>query len=163
MKSRTWLAISAISLLTMRGVAWSQSSDVTFTVPLNLSQLSPDVRTVTVFCEVKSPAIVAGGSARELRRFTPVGGRVQATATVRVAINGLDNSKGTAATYRCELKGLRSTSGLYIAFSANASDSAFRLLPDPAPLTGTFNWLDAPPPANVAPGNVTTTSPGGVP
>jgi hypothetical protein len=164
MKHGTRLVIWAVGLLTMHGAAWAQASDVTFTVPVNLTQLRPEVQGVAVECQITSTAIIAPtkGSSSGVARFVPTGGRVQTTATVHVPIARLDSDSGTAATYRCDLKGQTYANGPWSLFSANAFMLALKLTPQTAPIIGTFNWLDAPP-ANVAPVNVTTTSPSGTP
>jgi len=163
MKVHACVAISAIYLFAPTTPARAQQGTrIEFVVPLNLSQLSPDIATVGVFCWVRSSTI-PGGMSYSIARQTPAGGRVQATVPVRVSIAQLDDPAGKSATYICELQGLRTGQNQWVKFSENASDSAFRLSPNPAPITGSFDWVQPAPLADVAPVSVTTTSPGGNP
>ncbi len=127
-------------------------------------------------CEVRSSAIVNGPSASALTSIVPVNGRVNTNAVVVVPISRLDDPAGKTATYTCRLFARKLAPGDannkielregtetdWVLFSAGASDSAFRLSPDPAAITGSFLWAD-PAPTAAAPPNVTTTSPGGNP
>jgi hypothetical protein len=162
MKVRTCLAISMCVLLITAAEA-QDKTQVTFSVPLNLSQLSSDIATVGVFCTVASAAIQPNGSSYALSRHTPAGGRVQTTAVVRVDITRLDDPAGKSATYRCVLRGLRTGQSVWVDFGVGASDSAFRISPNPTPITGSFDWVQAPSAVDVAPVNATTTSPNGNP
>ena len=160
MRCRIYLAISAIGFLTLADLSWAQQNYVTFSVPVNLSQLSPDLTNVNVRCTIQSAAL-SGGSAFSIAFLTHNGsGRLVTTATVRVSISTLDISAGANATYTCSLTGQLKSGGGQQGFSANATVSAFRLSPTPAPITGSFSWLDVapaptadapPPPASTAP------------
>ena len=172
MKYRSVIAISAMSLLTLPARAWAQAADVTFVVPVNLTQLSPDLTEVYVRCEVESGAIAGytvngttyvGGRTNQLVKLPPpVGGRVSATATVRVPIVRLDVSAGNTATYRCALEGRKTGDPTLRGLHGQPTDSTFRLSPTPPSLRGSFSWVEAPT-ATVTPVSVTTTSPGGQP
>jgi hypothetical protein len=168
MKCLRCLAISAVCLLGMPVVASAQASDVTFTVPVNLTQLSPEIYSVAVYCVVQSVAIQNGVSAGR-RSVSAVNDQVHATVSVVVPIAQVDTTRSNSATYSCSLQGARRTgtreeqlkesTPTWEYFSANASVPALRLSPNPASITGTFDWvaIDAtapPPPA-------TTTSPTG--
>jgi hypothetical protein len=147
---------------------------VTFSVPLNLSQLPPETIRVGVLCEVRSSAIVGVTSVSALTTLSPVDGQIHTTATVIVPVPRLENPVGKTGTYVCRLMAGRTPSSPvaearegqeapvdWALFSAGASVAALRLTPDPAAITGSFQW-SAPPTATAAP-NVTTTSPGGNP
>jgi hypothetical protein len=151
-------------------------TSVTFSVPLNLSQLAPEISRVGINCEVRSSAIIGVASVSAITRVTPVDGHVHTTASVVVPIPRLDNPIGKTGTYVCRLWAGRTppvnsqttepATGAeppinWALFSAGATDSALRMVPDPPALTGSFVW--AAPPTAVAPANVTTTSPGGNP
>lgn len=161
MKVHTCLAISMCVLLGTDAGA-QDKTQVTFSVPLNLSQISSEIGTVGVFCTVSSAA-AQPNSTYGVSRHTPAGGRVQATAVVRVDILKLDDPAGKTATYRCVLRGLRTGQNTWADFAAGASDSAFRMSPNPTPITGSFDWVEAPTAVDVAPVSATTTSPGGNP
>jgi len=57
MKSSARSTIVVLCVLAIPSAARAQSNDVTFTVPINLSQLSPDLRRVMVRCDIQSAAI----------------------------------------------------------------------------------------------------------
>ena len=151
-------------------------TSVTFSVPLNLSQLTPVITRVGINCEVRSSAIVGVASVSATTRVTPVDGQVHTSAKVVVPVPRLDNPIGKTGTYVCRLwagktpplnsQTTEPAAGAeppidWALFSAGATDSALRMFPDPQALTGSFVW--AAPPTAVAPANVTTTSPGGNP
>ena len=99
MNYRTCLMLAAICVLAMTGVAEAQN-DVTFVVPLNLSDLSPEIYAVQVECRVRSDAI-PGGSYGRVEGFPVVDRRVARTATLRVQLSTLNNPAGKNATYVC--------------------------------------------------------------
>jgi hypothetical protein len=144
-------------------VVWAQapSNDVTFRVPVRLSQVSPDIAYVNVECSVASDAIPIGprGASNTL---SVVDGRADAVVTVRVSIPPLDIAAGRTATYQCRLAGRSTAINVTRAFSENDPRPEFRLSPTPAPITGSFDWVEAPT-ANAPPPPASTTSPGGNP
>jgi hypothetical protein len=162
------------SKVPLEPAAAAPQTSVTFNVPLNLSQLEPELTSVAVMCEVRSAALLGVSSASGLTSVSPGNGRVFTTAAVVVPIPRLDDPTGKSATYVCRLFGLRTT-GTTLAdklkesqttnwelFSAGAAVTALRLTPDPAAIAGSFDWVESAPTAS-APPNVTTTSPGGNP
>jgi hypothetical protein len=70
-------------------------SDVTFKVPLNLTQVSSDIAQVAVWCVISSTAITTRDGKLSKQEELPVsGGQLVTTATVVVAVSGLDNPAG---------------------------------------------------------------------
>lgn len=66
--------------------AEAQVGDVTFTVPLNLTQMSPDITKVAVWCKITGPAITTrSGNIGAQVELVPQGGQIVTTATVVVA------------------------------------------------------------------------------
>ena len=158
MNYRTRLTLAAIGVLVMTDIAAAQN-DVTFVMPLNLSDLSPEIYAVQVNCRIRSDAI-PGGDYGTSDGFPVVNRRVATTATLRVRLSALNNPAGKTATYVCTLLGRREPiEAEWRLFSANASDPAFRLTPTPDPIIGTFNWVELPSFEIVPSGNATTTSP----
>jgi len=135
--------VTVCALLTPRlGVAQTGASDVTFKVPLNLTQVSSDVVKVAVYCQVTSPAIVSNSSHRlQKQEEIPVtGGQLVMTVTVVIAVSGLDNPVGKTATYECLLSGFSNLLQQWYPFSATSINPTFRLTPTPGGISGSFPW-----------------------
>ena len=140
-------------LLVVPALASAQSSDVTFTVPVNLKQVSADITTVAVFCEILSPALVLGrhigngGNQRQVQKQVelPVsGGQLATTVSVVVPVTGLDltvSPDAGTASYTCTLSGFSQSQQSWGTFSPDSPTLSFRLTPAPAALTGTFTWM----------------------
>jgi hypothetical protein len=138
--------------LALASTGFAQSSDVTFSVPLNLTGLSPSISKVTVYCEITSGALPPENPRpNALRRvgnqqdFPVSGGRVVTTATIVVPVAAVDTSHGgssLSANYSCKLSGYSDRLKGYDVFSASppAARSEFQLSPTPPDLSGTFNW-----------------------
>lgn len=142
------------------------TGEITFTVPVNLTQLSSELSKVRVTCGISSEAItvnreVAGktaqgpatgpGSIAARQEFPVVGGEVKTTATLVVSTAGvLDNPIGKPAVYNCTLDGFSVAQQRFIPFNYTmdfqTTEPAFRLtLPGNSQpvllrLTGTFTW-----------------------
>jgi len=90
MKTRIASFVAA-GLLVITGVrpAEAQTSspigDVTFTVPLNITQMSPDITKVAVWCKITGVAIhTRSGNISTQVELVPQAGQVVTTATVVV-------------------------------------------------------------------------------
>lgn len=128
------------------------SGDVTFELPLNLTQVHSDIIKVEVKCFIQSEAITPhgaaalayGGEGRVLIGGVelPVeGGQLVTTAQVVVPTNNrLVDPIGKSATYACQIRGYSIFEERPSEFSENHSILAFRLTPTPETLTGTFTW-----------------------
>jgi len=158
MKMRLGWAFCAVCLLGPAASAWAQATSVKFKVPVRLSDLSPKIERVQVRCSVSSTA--PGGTASVPQELAVTGGQVAATATVVLSFAALEDPAGKTATYNCALTGFDKTKGAWRSFREDHPEAAFRLSPTPAPITGSFAWVE---PTATAPANVTTTSPGGNP
>jgi hypothetical protein len=117
-------------------------SDVTFKVPLNLTQVSSDIAKVAVFCQITSTAIVSNsmGKLQKQEEIPVTGGQLVMTVTVVIAVSGLDNPVGKTANYVCLLSGFSNLLQQWYPFSSTSTNPTFRLTPTPAGLSGTFNW-----------------------
>jgi len=123
--------------------AEAQVGDVTFTVPLNLTQMSPDITKVAVWCKITGPAIhTRSGNIQAQVELVPQAGQLVTTATVVVAWVNTDmtDPTGTQATYSCSLSGFSNSLQRWDIFSETQATPVFRLKPTPAELTGTFVW-----------------------
>ena len=146
MKTQTAAFIIAGLLVVAGGAvrpAEAQVGDVTFTVPLNLTQMSPDITKVAVWCRITGPAIhTRSGNIQAQVEFVPQAGQVVTTATVVVAWVNTDmtDPTGTQASYSCSLSGFSNSLQRWDVFREDNPTPAFRLKPTPTELTGTFVW-----------------------
>lgn len=115
---------------------------VTFEVPVNLTQLAPEIIKIRVRCEIKSTAIVApnAGAVSTMDELPVLGGSLVTTMRVVIAfpVGTLQAPIGKTAQYQCDLQGV-TASGLG-GFSETTSITAFQLKPTPPSLAGTFVW-----------------------
>jgi hypothetical protein len=156
MKTRKWFGVGVVLL---PATTWAQATtnDVTFKVPVHITNLSPNIHRVYVVCRITSWA-VGGGSRDSIPGMrTPPSGRIDETLDVIVRISDPINiSRSNVATYSCVLSGVnRATPPVRSEFSENHALPEFRLSPTPRPITGSFEWR----PVTVAPSLGTTTSP----
>jgi hypothetical protein len=117
--------------------------DVTFIVPLNITQMSPDITKVAVWCKITGPAITSrSGNIGAQVELVPQGGHVVATDTVVVhwPPTDLTNPAGTDASYSCSLSGFSNSLQRWDVFREDHLTPVFRLKPTPTELTGTFRW-----------------------
>jgi len=150
MNRRISLALLAVlGCLASPSARAAQSSDVTFTIPLNLTQLSPQIEKVFISCEIMSSAILVNRT-KNMGRVTPpwleipnTSGQIVTTATFVIPLpfgTLSETAPGTSASYVCYLGGYSRTTGQPTSFSETAADPAFRLSPSPTSLYGNFTW-----------------------
>jgi hypothetical protein len=123
--------------------AQQRVGDVTFTVPLNITQLSPDITKVAVYCRITGPAITTrSGNIGAQVELVPQGGQVVTTATVVVTwpLTDMTDPTGTQANYDCLLSGFSNSLQRWDRFYEEQATPVFRLKPTPPALTGTFTW-----------------------
>jgi hypothetical protein len=142
-------------------VGGASSNTLTFTVPINLTQLLPDVTKVRASCSVESVAITvnrpqgkggphAGMVFNRSQELPAANGQVVATATVVVSVAGvLEDPVGKPAGYICSIEGYSNSQQMWRVFnSCNANGSyectpvAFRITPFNFQLnnSGQFTW-----------------------
>ena len=149
------LAVTFLATATIASAQIAQyaSTNVTFRVPLNLTQLAPDISRVRVACTISSPVlrvvtltdpygrlVQAPLGALETRTS---GGQLVTTLAVVVSVpsTGFTGpAVGQSASYQCWLEGFSQSGNKMEAFSASHTNPAFRLSPNPVPLTGSFTW-----------------------
>jgi hypothetical protein len=137
-------------------IAAAQSNDIVFTVPLNLTQLSPDITKVHVQCLVENepfqgaptvtgaPGVLASapGVHSVLSTSADVDvapdRRVITTTSVYVPIGAV--IVGNRSRYECTLRGFFASSQTWRSLRSAALQPPFRLSPDPAPITGSITW-----------------------
>jgi hypothetical protein len=159
MKSRVSLAMLFASVLALPSsgvtqttgqlapvaVITANSSDVTFTMPLNFTHLSSDIAKIRVDCIIRSAALPSRqarepGIAGKTEEYPVVAGQLVRTATVVVPISDLDNPAGKSASYICSTMGFSTSQQKWDVFDSAQPTLAFRLSPAPANLTGNFTW-----------------------
>jgi hypothetical protein len=152
MISRILAAIVTASLLAaaVTSVAQTTSGDVTFELPLNLTQVSSDIVKVQVACSITSEAIppntptpdgrLIGKLANQIE-LPVTRGQLVTTARIVIATAGaLNDPIGKSATYDCSILGFSQSQQSWNRFEENSGIPAFRLTPTPARLTGSFTW-----------------------
>jgi len=119
---------------------------VTFEMPVNLTQLSPDIERVRVSCWIASSALpFAAPTSPDVfpKDESPVVlGQVVKTMTVLFPIptGALQDPIGKTAEYMCLLMGFSKSLQRWDGFSETSTVPAFRIKPTPAPIQGTFVW-----------------------
>ena len=116
---------------------------ITFHVPLNLTQVSSDITKVAVWCVIESTVITTRDRKLQAQVELPIsGGQLVTTVTVNVAAPSasLLDPINKPAQYGCTLSGFSASLQRWGAFNAASPDLPFRLSPTPQTLTGSFNW-----------------------
>ena len=127
---------------------------VTFTLPVNLTQLSPDLERVRFLCIIQPgqtliyPPAVSQAMATSMLLSWPnrdelpvVSGKVVGTMRIvyPLATEWFVNPIGQSATYSCGLLGYSTSLQRWEMFSATSPIPAFKLNPEPM-FNGTFVW-----------------------
>lgn len=153
MKHHSALAVMlATSLITPATLsAQSVSTEVTVKVPVNLTQLGPDVQKARVTCSIMSDAITtattgvissaSGGRwVEQSVEFPATGGLVATTASVVFSLSGLDNPVGKNASLSCILTGWSVSEQKWNFFNTSATNVSFRTTTNVPTLQNTFVW-----------------------
>jgi hypothetical protein len=152
-------------LLVTTGPAAAEDSDITFQVPLNLTQLAADISKVAVTCVVIDPSdyhnspygnntlgmdlggIPVQGGVWGLNKLEVpvVGGEVHTTGTVVITVSDTQSWHpadhiGKGLLYYCSLKGFSSRLQSWDFFSETQVINAFRVSPTPEPIQSPFTW-----------------------
>jgi hypothetical protein len=145
MLARIVSATVVIATLTTPNVVSAQTM-ITFEAPVKLTQLSPEVEKVGMYCDIKSDAIVAPtpGTHSGVDEVPVVAG--QLVTTFRVVLTFPEGTLrapvGKTANYTCDLR-VRTKTGLG-AFTDLATtptaDPATVVKPVPPVIQGTFPW-----------------------
>lgn len=125
-------------------------TSVTFLVPVNLTQLSPDLGKVKLSCNILFDQWLntyykptpPGIPLPEGETTVITGGKVNTTlrAEYFVYSGALENAVGHESTYQCSLMGYSKSLQRWDSFSETAKDAVFRLKPTPSTITGTLVW-----------------------
>jgi len=148
MSFRTLLAVSGFvtTLFGGQAVAQAGAGDVTFEVPVNLTQLSANISKVAVECAVANHPSYLGqpglGQSRDVIKgrgeLGAAGGQVSGTARVTISGNW---KPGATIYYECKLVGFNKQNVVWRAFHVKEpSDSPFHVSPTPEPIKGSFEW-----------------------
>ncbi len=150
MALRAALVVAIGFLYTLPGVVAAQhaSADVTFEVPLNLTNLMGAITKVAVECSIESPAL-PGGAKTGRTEVAVVGGAVnqQVLVVVSVPQNELYKPQSAyyeSANYQCSLFGFQATGVGWVDFTEATGGGVevpfFQLSPRVDRKSGTFNW-----------------------
>ena len=122
-------------------------TSITFVVPVNLTQLSPDLEWVKFIClltsAVLNPVGFFGGTVPIPQDSVPVAsGQVVTTMRIVFPILNywLQDPVGKQADYQCGLQGYSKLLKRWDFFSDTAPDPVFRLNPVPPVMQGSFVW-----------------------
>jgi hypothetical protein len=161
MTQRIHPVLLTICLLALPGVSAAQANpgDITFTIPVNLTQLANGLGKVRVGCEIQSDAITVNrqptkaqgpgsgpGVVYAKSQEIPIsGGQVTTTATVVVSTAGVLNDPiGKSAAYLCALEGFSNAQQRWMPFNysipISGTEPALRLTPNPGSQSGSFTW-----------------------
>ena len=142
--------LSAFALATMvvagspgEGSAQSMAAELAFKVPINMTQLSPDIAKLRLLCSVSSDAITTATNrivSAPSQEFTVTGGQYISTATVVFSFTALDNPVGKIGFVTCHLFGsLTSSPTVFNAFSTTATNPAYKISTSSGLTTLTIN------------------------
>lgn len=150
-------ALCAIPALLSAQIAVQNSTmetAITFTVPVNLTQLSPDLERVRLLCminpsqELAYPQAFMQPLSQDPSQWPfkdelwVVSGKVVATMRIiyPLATEWFNNPIGKTASYTCAITGFSRSLQRWDAFDENSTVPAFRLKPTPPAINGTFVW-----------------------
>jgi hypothetical protein len=162
MTTRLDALVLSATLLVASTIATAQTNpgDIAFTVPVNVTQLFPDIAKIRVTCGVESEAITLGrrevkgvlepGRVSNAVELPVSGGQVVTSVNIVVSVAGvLENPTGKTARYVCSLDGYSSAQQTWKPFNhcmssgtGNAcTELVFRLSDfDRTANVGTFTW-----------------------
>jgi hypothetical protein len=143
MKRRNWFAMGA-ALLAITNLGWTQelTNNVTFQVPVRLTNLSQKIRAIEVWCTITSLALEGGTTSVYSPPAYFPSGQIDRTIQVAVLIPGAINiSRSNVANYSCDLRGVIQDALLTRQqFAENHELPEYRVSPTPATITGSFEW-----------------------
>lgn len=117
------------------------SADVTVNVPINVTQLGPEVTKIKLLCSITSVAITnAPNNTVSKNQELPVsGGQVVTTASLLFSVTGLDNPVGKQFTVACYTQGYSSSSNSWGDLNDTATNPSFKVS---SPMRNglTFTW-----------------------
>jgi hypothetical protein len=141
--------------LTSPVTAQNTVTTVTFTMPVNLTQLSPDLGKVRMACVISPNLLLVYDRNFNLAissfdfdalprdELPVVSGQLAATLRVVSAIDAgwlKGDPAGSTWQYECRLQGYSTSSQGWGDFSATPKSPALTLNPAPAPVRGSFTW-----------------------
>ena len=141
-----FMAVTMMSLAApASSTAQSVSAEVTLQLPINLTQLGPDVEKVRVGCTINSVAITNGTSTgnHSISRLQDVpvsGGKVVTTVSLAFAFTELDNPVGKGATISCSASGWSTSQQTWVQFQPTATNVSFRTSPKVDFIDSSFVW-----------------------
>lgn len=117
------------------------AADVTVNVPINLTQLGPEITKIKLFCSITSVAITnaPNNTVKKDQELPVSGGQVVTTASLLFSITGLDNPVGKQFTVACNTQAYSSTSSSWGDLNDTATNPSFKVS---SPMRNglTFTW-----------------------
>lgn len=124
-------------------VAQTTSAQVTLTVPVDLTNLGPDITKVRVGCSIGSNAITNGNANREIIQTQEIpasGGVVKTQASLVFNFTQLNNPVGQTANVVCSLMGWSQSQQKWDQFTGAHPDPSFRTNATISLITTAFVW-----------------------
>ena len=123
-------------------------TSVTFLLPVNLTQLSPDIEKIKLLCLITSPAMTPTGLPPNVpfpmiaSEAVVSSGQVNTTLRTELPIfsGWLVDAVGKQAAYQCALQGYKKSAQQWNFFDEASPDPVFRVKPTPPGLQGSFVW-----------------------
>lgn len=133
------LCLTVMLLAAPASIAAQASIEITVKVPLNLTQLSPDLLKVKVSCTIQTGAIPLG-SASQTQELPVSGGQVVTTATIVFPLTNLDLSTtwGRNARAICSIQGYSTATGWH---GFNGPNSLLPVRTNPALTNQTLTFV----------------------
>ena len=145
--SATAMALALCAPGSLAAQTMTLETSVTFLVPVNLTQLSPDIERVRALCVITSPVMTP---TLPFNAPPPIiasealvsSGQVNTTLRTEFPIYSgwLQDPIGKQAVYQCGLQGYKKSAQQWGSFDDASPDPVFRLKPTPANLQGSFVW-----------------------
>ena len=145
------LGLLLFNQVTAQAQGVTVATNITFTMPVNLTQLHPDLVKVKFFCAITSSALTypLGTNPFNQNPLPPPVDEVwvtngQVVNTMRVVVpiakEWLNNPIGKTADYTCVLVGFSKSLNRWDGFSETATDPVFYLKPAPPVIQRSFVW-----------------------
>jgi hypothetical protein len=134
-------AACAVAPFAPPAVTAQAQAQVTLNVPVNLTQLSPDITKIRVGCSIRSEAITVAGSTVAVTQETAItGGQFVATVPILFNLTGLDSPTGKIAYVSCFVDGWNAVEQGWGYFMKDQASQAFRTNVTLYDYSSTFRW-----------------------
>jgi hypothetical protein len=104
-------------------------TELTLTLPVQMTRIGPDVTKVMVRCRISSlalPPVLSHRQVDQQQELPITGGAVNTTVTMVFSLAGLEDPVGKSATIACMLTGWSASTQQWLLFTADAVNPSFR-------------------------------------